>query len=116
MPNARNAQRKLYICYKGAPTDPTQEIKHTPSYPPRKRVKVARSRGLVKISASWSCVGTLDQSNLSFLYVVPQKMIPHFYVLGFGMEHWVLCNAYGTGALTLKWDMGIVLTKVTHGI
>jgi hypothetical protein len=43
-------------------------------------------------------------------------MIPHFYVLGFGMEHWVLCNAYGTGAVTLKWDMGILLTKVTHGV
>jgi hypothetical protein len=37
-------------------------------------------------------------------------MIPHFYVLGFGMEQWVLCNAYGTGAITLKWDMGILLT------
>jgi hypothetical protein len=43
-------------------------------------------------------------------------MIPHFYVFGFGMEHWVLCNAYGTGAITLKWDVGILLTKVTHGI
>jgi hypothetical protein len=43
-------------------------------------------------------------------------MIPHFYVLGFGMEHWVLCNTYGTGAITLKWDMGILLTKVTHGV
>jgi hypothetical protein len=48
---------KLYKCYKGAPTHPTQEIKHTPSSP-RKRVKVAWSRGLVKISASWPCVGT----------------------------------------------------------
>jgi hypothetical protein len=37
-------------------------------------------------------------------------------VLGFGMKHWVLCNAYGTGAVTLKWDMGILLTKVTHGV
>jgi hypothetical protein len=36
---------------------PTQEIKHTLSSP-RKRVKVAWSRGLMKISASWSCVGT----------------------------------------------------------
>jgi hypothetical protein len=36
---------------------PTQEIKHTPSSP-RKWVKVAWSWGLVKISASWSCVGT----------------------------------------------------------
>jgi hypothetical protein len=58
----------------------------------------------------------MDQSYLSFHYVVSQKMIPHFYVLGFGMEHWVLCNAYGTGAFTLKWDMGELLTKVTHGV
>jgi hypothetical protein len=34
----------------------------------------------------------------------------------FGMEHWVLCNTYGTGAVTLKWDMSILLTKVTHGV
>jgi hypothetical protein len=58
----------------------------------------------------------MDQSYLSFLYVVSQKIIPHFYVLGFRMEHWVLCNTYGTGAITLKWDMGILLTKVTHGV
>jgi hypothetical protein len=32
------------------------------------------------------------------------------------MEHWVLCNAYGTSAVTLKWNMGILLTKVTHGV
>jgi hypothetical protein len=42
-------------------------------------------------------------------------MIPHFYVLGFGMEHWVLCNTYRTGVITLKSDMGILLTKVTNG-
>jgi hypothetical protein len=58
----------------------------------------------------------MDQSYLPFLYAVSQKMIPHLYVLGFAMEHWVLCNAYGTGAITLKWDMGILLTKVTHGV
>jgi hypothetical protein len=49
----------------------------------------------------------MDQSYLSFLLVVSQKMIPHFYVLGFGMEHWVLGNTYGTAAITLMWDMGI---------
>jgi hypothetical protein len=58
----------------------------------------------------------MDQRYLPFLYVVSQKMIPHFYVLDFGMEHWVLCNAYGTGVVTLNWDMGILLTKVTHGV
>jgi hypothetical protein len=56
------------------------------------------------------------QGYLPFLYIVSQKMIRHFYVFGFGMEHWVLCNAYGTGAITLKWDMGILLTKITHGV
>jgi hypothetical protein len=56
----------------------------------------------------------MDQGYLPFLYIVSQKMIPHFYVLSFGMEHWVLCNAYGTGAVTL--NMGILLTKVTHGV
>jgi hypothetical protein len=56
----------------------------------------------------------MDQSYLPFLNIVSQKMIPHFYVLGFGMEHLVLGNAYGTSAATLKWDMGILLTKVTH--
>jgi hypothetical protein len=58
----------------------------------------------------------MDQGYLPFLYIVSQKMIPHFYVLGFGMEHWVLCNTYDTGAITLKLDMGILLTKVTHGV
>jgi hypothetical protein len=58
----------------------------------------------------------MDQGYLPFLYVVSQKMTPHFYVLSFGMEHRVLCNTYGTGAVTLKWNMGIPLTKVTHGV
>jgi hypothetical protein len=60
--------------------------------------------------------GYMGQGYLPFLYIVSQKMIPYFYVLGFGMEHRVLCNAYGTGAITLKLDMGILLTKVTHGV
>jgi hypothetical protein len=60
--------------------------------------------------------GYMDQGYFPFLYIVSQKMISHFYVLGFGMEHRVLCNAYGTGAITLKWDMGILLIKVTHGV
>jgi hypothetical protein len=58
----------------------------------------------------------MDQSYLPFLYDVSQKMIPHFYEHGFGMKNWVLCYTYGTGAVTLKWNMGILLTKVTHGV
>jgi phospholipid N-methyltransferase len=30
-------------------------------------------------------------------------MIPHFYVFGSGMKHWVFGYAYGTGAITKKW-------------
>jgi hypothetical protein len=58
----------------------------------------------------------MDQRDFSFLYVVSQEMIRHFYVLGFGVKNWVLCYTYGTGAVTLKWDMVIFLTKVTHGV
>jgi hypothetical protein len=58
----------------------------------------------------------MDQSDLPFLYVVFLKMIPHFYVLSFGMKNWVLYYTYGTGVVTLKWNMGIFLTKVTHGV
>jgi hypothetical protein len=58
----------------------------------------------------------MDQSYLPFLNIVYEEIIPHFCVLGFGMEHWVLCNTYDTGAVTLKWDMGILLTKVAHGV
>jgi hypothetical protein len=47
---------KLYICYRGSPTHQIKKLnKHQA---PCKRVKVAWSKGLVKISASWSCVGT----------------------------------------------------------
>jgi hypothetical protein len=60
--------------------------------------------------------GYMYQGYVPFLNIASQKTIPHFYVFCFGMEHWVLCNAYGTGAVTLKWDMGILLTKVTHAV
>jgi hypothetical protein len=60
--------------------------------------------------------GYMDRRDFSFLYVVSQEMLPHFYVLGFGVEHWILCNTSGTSAITLKWDMCIFLTKVNHGV
>jgi hypothetical protein len=43
-------------------------------------------------------------------------MIHHFYVLGFEMKHLILCNTYGIGVVPLKWNMGILLTKDTHGV
>jgi hypothetical protein len=43
-------------------------------------------------------------------------MIPHFYVFGSGMKHWVFCYDYGTGAITKKWDLGALLTIVSQSI
>jgi hypothetical protein len=82
---------KLYICYKGSPTHPTQEIKHTPSSP-RKRVKVAWSRGLVKISASWSYVGTWIKTIFPFSTLSLRK--------------WYLISM----CLVLEWSTGFFAT------
>jgi hypothetical protein len=82
---------KLYICYKEAPTHPTQEIKHTPSSP-RKRVKVALFRGLVKISASWSCVGTWIKAIFPF-----SKL---------SLRQWYLTSL----CLVLEWSTGFFAT------
>jgi hypothetical protein len=67
----KDAYTSCYICHakckkciKESYAYDTKELPHTNSRNqtntklPRKRVKVAWSRGLVKISASWSCVGT----------------------------------------------------------
>jgi hypothetical protein len=77
---------KTYICYKGSPTHPTQEIKHTPSCPPAKEWK------LLDLGVWWKyrLVGHVwvhGSKYLPFLYDVSQKIVPHFYVLGFRMEH-----------------------------
>jgi hypothetical protein len=56
----------------------------------------------------------MTQHNGPFLYIVSQEMIPHLYVFGSGMEHWVFSYAYGTGAITKKWDLGGRLTKVSQ--
>jgi hypothetical protein len=103
---------KLYIWYKGAPTHPTQEIKHTPSSP-CKWVKVAWSRGLVRISASWSCVGTWIKAISPFSTLSLRKwyLTSMCLVLEWSTRFFAMLMA-----LVLKWDMGILLTKVTHGI
>ena len=37
---------------------------------------------------------------VTLLDIVPQEMVPHLYVFGFGVEHGVFGYAYGTGAIT----------------
>jgi hypothetical protein len=76
---------------KGAPTHPTQEIKHTPSSP-RKWVKFAWSRGLVKISASWSCGGTWIKAIFPFSTLSLRK--------------WYLTSMF----LVLEWNTGFFAT------
>jgi hypothetical protein len=56
----------------------------------------------------------MAQHKSPFLHIVSQEMVPHFYVFGSGMKHWVIRYAYGTGAITKKWDLGALLTKVSQ--
>jgi hypothetical protein len=58
----------------------------------------------------------MAQHNGPFLHIVFQEMVPHFYVFGFGMKHWVFRYAYGTGAITKKWDLGALHTKVSQSV
>jgi hypothetical protein len=58
----------------------------------------------------------MTQYNGSFFHIVPQEMIPHFYVFGSGVKHWVFGYAYGAGAITKKWDLGALLTKVSQSV
>jgi hypothetical protein len=37
-------------------------------------------------------------------------------MFGFGMEHWIFGNAYGTRSTTQERDVGALLTKITQGI
>ena len=58
----------------------------------------------------------IGQRYVSLLNIVPQKVVPHLYVFRFGVEDRIFGYAYGTGAVTEKWNLGALLTKVTHGI
>jgi hypothetical protein len=58
----------------------------------------------------------MTQHNGPFLHIVSQEMIPHFSVFGSEMKYWVFRYAYGIGAITKKWDLGALLTKVSQGV
>jgi hypothetical protein len=91
MPNARNAYKKAIHMLQRSSHTPTQEIKQTPSSP-RRWVKVAWSRGLLKRSASWSCVGTWI------------KVIFPFSTLS--LRKWYLTSM----CLVLEWSTGFFAT------
>jgi hypothetical protein len=78
MENARNAQRiAIHMLQRSSP---------------RKRVKVAGSRGLVKVSASWPCVGTCIKVILPFSTLSIRK--------------WYLTSM----CLILEWSTGFFAT------
>jgi hypothetical protein len=99
---------KCMKCIKKSYTYATKELPHTNSrnqantkLPPPKRVKVGWSRGLVKILASWSCVGTwikaifcfstlsLKKSHLTSMCLVLEWSIGFFATLmALVLSHW----------------------------
>jgi hypothetical protein len=117
----KDAYTSCYICHakckkcikesytyatKGAPTHQLKKSnKHqTPPANEWKLLDLGVSWKYQLVCHVWVHGSRLSSHSLHSL----KKMISHFYVLGFGMEHCVLCNAYGTSAITLKWDMGIL--------
>jgi hypothetical protein len=94
------------------PPTKAQKGKTTPSSP-RKRANVAWSKVLVRISAS---MGYMDEVYVSFLNIISQKVVPHFYMIGSGVKHGVFGNTNGTRAITHERHMGTLLTKVTQRV
>jgi hypothetical protein len=84
---------KLYIWYKGAPTPNSRNQTHTKF--PHKRVKVAWSRGLAKISASWSCVDSWIKEIFPFSTLSLRK--------------WYLTSM----CLVLEWSIGFFAMLIT---
>jgi hypothetical protein len=90
---------KCKECTKESYTYTTKELPNTNSrnqtntkLPPHKLVKVSWSRGLVKISASWSCVGTWIKA------ISPTSML--------ALRKWYLTSM----CLVLEWSTGFYAT------
>jgi hypothetical protein len=58
----------------------------------------------------------MDDVYVSLLNIVSQKVVPHFYVFGSGVEHRVFGNANGTCSITHERYMGTLLTKITKRV
>jgi hypothetical protein len=107
-------KRKLYICYKGAPTHQLKKWnKH--HAPPANKWK------LLDLGVLWKyrLVGHV------WVHVLRLSSLCQHCLSENGIS--LLCAWFWNGALgslqrlwhcsvTLKWDMGILLTKITHGV
>jgi hypothetical protein len=91
------------------------ERARNPKFPPQAH-KCSLVERLCKDVCKLILGRVMTQHNGPFLHIVSQEMIPHFYVFGSGMKYWVFFYAYGTGAITKKWDLGALLTKVSQSV
>jgi hypothetical protein len=104
-----------YIWYKRKSPKNQLERATNPKFPPQAH-KCSLVERLCKDVCKLILGRDMVQHNGPFLHVVSQEMIPHFYVFGSGMKHWVFHYAYGTGTITKKWDLGALLTKVSQSV
>jgi hypothetical protein len=87
-----------------------------PKVPPQQAHKCSLVERLCKDVCKLILGRDMTQHDGSFLHIVSQEMVPHFYVFGSKMKHGVFRYTYGTGAITKKWDLGALLTKVSQSV
>jgi hypothetical protein len=58
----------------------------------------------------------MNEVDVSLLNIISQKVVPHFYVFGYGVKHGIFGNTSGTCAITHEGFMGTLLTKVTQSV
>jgi hypothetical protein len=102
-----------YIWYKRKSPKNQLEWATNPKFPPQAH-KCSLVARLCKDVCKLILGRDMTQHNGPSPHIVSQERIPHFYVFGSGMKHWVFRYAYGTGATTNKWDLGALLTKVSQ--
>jgi hypothetical protein len=54
--------------------------------------------------------------DISFGFMISQKMLPDIYVFGTGMLYWVVGKLDGTLIVTKEWDFVILTTKISQGL
>jgi hypothetical protein len=68
------------------------------------------------MSASWSWAGTWLNTMVPFSTLSLKKWYLTSMCLVLEWSTGFFCYAYGTGAITKKWDLGALLTKVSLGV
>jgi hypothetical protein len=58
----------------------------------------------------------MDEVYVYLLNIISQKVVPHFYMFGFGVKYRVFGYTNGSRAITNERYMGTLLTKVTQRV